>query len=223
VTDGTITCIGENFIWKDQNKNNLLWLDSGGNANFTGIITATGGSITGILTVGSSNNVRKIKIDPSDGWGATIKGEVSGTQYFKIGIDQNSFTAAYTPKIILNNDDASEKTTITPSSIGQKFASTKTFTLLQGSQSWGAGFQVLDGDNVTEFSHSKLNIGIQANDSALLEAVDPNGASMWPAFADLNGFYNITEKGRVYAVPYGTQGTQYSNRWAYLMVRIADN
>lgn len=223
VTDGTITCIGDNFVWKDQNNNNLLWLDSGGNANFTGVITATGGSITGILTVGSSNNVRKIKIDPSDGWGATIKGEVSGTQYFKIGIDQNSFTDAYTPKIILNNDDASEKTTITPSSIGQKFASTKTFTLLQGAQSWGAGFQVLDGDNVTEFSLSKLNIGIQANDSALLEAVDPNGASMWPAFADLNGFYNITEKGRVYAVPYGTQGTQYSNRWAYLMIRIADN
>ena len=93
----------------------------------------------------------------------------------------------------------------------------KQYDLLQGNTDYGIGYQIKI-PNV-----SGLNLGLLSDDKAILQALTSSGGSAWPAFADLNGFYNITEKGRVYAVPYGTQGTQYSNRWAYLMVRIADN
>lgn len=216
VTDGTITCIGENFVWKDQNNNNLLWLDSGGNANFTGIITATGGNITGALTVGTSSTQRKIVIDPADSWGASIKGMSGNDQLFYIGYKMG-LSSNYIPNIIVGKEGQNSHVTITNESINQKIMGSKQYDLLQGNTDYGIGYQI------TIPNVSGLNLGLLADDKAILQALTSSGGSAWPAFADLNGFYNITEKGRVYAVPYGTQGTQYSNRWAYLMVRIADN
>ena len=216
VTDGTITCIGENFVWKDQNNNNLLWLDSGGNANFTGIITATGGNITGALTVGTSSTQRKIVIDPADSWGASIKGMSGNDQLFYIGYKMG-LSSNYIPNIIVGKEGQNSHVTITDESISHKIMGSKQYDLLQGNTDYGIGYQIKI-PNV-----SGLNLGLLSDDKAILQALTSSGGSAWPAFADLNGFYNITEKGRVYAVPYGTQGTQYSNRWAYLMVRIADN
>lgn len=216
VTQGTIVCIGENFIWKDQNNNNLLWLDSGGNANFTGVITATGGNITGALTVGTSSTQRKIIIDPADSWGASIKGMSGNDQLFYIGYKMG-LSSNYVPNIIVGKEGQNSHVTITDESISQRIMGSKQYDLLQGNTDYGIGYQVKI-PNV-----SGLNLGLLSDDKAILQALTASGGSAWPAFADLNGFYNITEKGRVYAVPYGTQGTQYSNRWAYLMVRIADN
>lgn len=216
VTDGTITCIGENFVWKDQNNNNLLWLDSGGNANFTGVITATGGNITGALTVGTSSTQRKIVIDPADSWGASIKGMSGNDQLFYIGYKMG-LSSNYIPSIIVGKEGQNSHVTITDESIGQRIMGSKQYDLLQGNTDYGIGYQI-KVPNVSE-----LNLGLLSDDKAILQALTSSGGSAWPAFADLNGFYNITEKGRVYAVPYGTQGTQYSNRWAYLMIRIADN
>ena len=216
VTDGTITCIGENFVWKDQNNNNLLWLDSGGNANFTGIITATGGNITGALTVGTSSTQRKIVIDPADSWGASIKGMSGNDQLFYIGYKMG-LSSNYIPSIIVGKEGQNSHVTITDESISQRIMGSKQYNILQGNTDYGIGYQIKI-PNVSE-----LNLGLLSDDKVILQAITSSGGSAWPAFADHNGFYNITEKGRVYAVPYGTQGTQYSDRWAYLMVRIANN
>ena len=69
----------------------------------------------------------------------------------------------------------------------------------------------------------KLNIGIMADDSAILEAVAPNGASMWPLMRDQTDLNNFTEKGRVVAVTSSYKDSAESgpqSKWAYLMVKI---
>lgn len=180
VTDGTITCIGDNFVWKDQNNNNLLWLDSGGNANFTGIITATGGNITGNINVYGNGKLRVgtrlsgvqdiIEISPNDTtWGAKIVGKSGSTQYLYLGFSFDNATNDYTPELILGQPNTDSRIRITNEEIEQnlRIDSTEHYTIKQGyfgSETSKAGVKISNASN------NNVIFGIQNNGLIFISA-----------------------------------------------------
>ena len=200
VTDGTITCIGDNFVWKDQNNNNLLWLDSGGNANFTGIITATGGNITGNLDVTGNGKLTvgtqyRIEISPDGStWGAKIVGKEvvgqSATQHFSLGF---AFANdAFTPELFLGTPNTGSNIKVTNESIEQTIAisSTEGYNIEHGH--FGSGTSKA-GIKFSNSGNYNVKFGIQNNGLIFISA------DSWPVVNSASDLGNIPI-GSVYAM-----------------------
>ena len=179
------------------------------NANISGIITATSGSITGDMEVKNPNGSgTKILISPrmNNTWGANISGYVSNnTKLFSLDFSFRDSDWTYHPNFLLGQSgDGNSYIKLTDESYTQQLITpgpdpylpgdqyTFTNTVYNDNNIYTVGIKISGpiGDTIS-FGMRKIN----NEQKIILQATDFNNQSMFPALSAVPGVYALDNLG----------------------------
>lgn len=217
ITNGTINLQAGRVTFSDsQGNTGKISIDpstgtlNATDANISGRITATSGSITGDMEVKNPNGSgTKILISPrmNNTWGANISGYVSNnTKLFSLDFSFRDSDWTYHPNFLLGQfGDGNSYIKLTDESYTQQLITpgpdpylpgdqyTFTNTVYNDNNIYTVGIKIsgpIDGDTIS-FGMRKIN----NEQKIILQATDFNNKSMFPALSAVSGVYALDNLG----------------------------